>query len=75
MCHSQSMQDLEARKQLMLWRLIEREDTATDAAKRIGISRQMLWNLERGHQRPGPALAERIERLTGIAANEWRKAS
>ena len=69
------MQDIEARKQLKLWRLIEREDTATDTAKRIGISRQMLWNIEKGHQLPGPDTAERIERLTGIPATEWRKAS
>jgi len=75
MCHSHLMQDIQTRKQLKLWRLIDMEETATNAAKLLGISRSMLWNLERGHQRPGPELAKRIERVTGIAANEWRKAS
>jgi transcriptional regulator with XRE-family HTH domain len=69
------MQNTEARKELRRWRLIDKEWTATETAKRIGISRVMLWNIEKGHQRPGPETAERIERLTGIPANTWRKAS
>ena len=67
------MGNMEARKRLKQWRVIEGEHSATEAAILLDISRQHVWNLEQGHYLPGPELAERIERVTGIPAGEWRK--
>jgi len=67
------MENMAVRKRLRQWRLIDEEYSATEAAILLDVSRQHLWRIEQGTHLPGPELAERIERVTGIPAGEWRK--
>jgi len=46
----------------------ENEISVADLAARVGSTRQTIYRIEAGEQTPSPALAGRIQEITGIDA-------
>lgn len=63
---------MEARAKLRDWRL-KKDLSQVAFAELLGVTRNFVGFLERGEQKPGLTVANKIKKLTGIKQEAWDK--